>query len=100
MSIIIEVTSTEVKTRSGTSQKTGKPYSINEQEAYVHKMGQPYPEKISIVLQDGNGAYNPGNYDLHPSSYFVDRFGQLSVRPVLCPRPAENRQPEGVKVSK
>lgn len=91
MSVVIEITSTHVDVRNGTSQRTGKPYSIYEQQAYMHT-GEPYPVRIKINLESGQNAYQPGNYDLHPSSFFADRFGSMSVRPVLVPRPAEQRQ--------
>lgn len=90
MTIIIEIVSNAVRNRSGTSGK-GKPYSIDEQEAYVHKPGQAYPDKIRLTLDKGQQPYQPGNYDLHPESFYTDRFGALAVRPVLFPRPAETK---------
>ncbi|QEY15132.1 DNA-binding protein [Cellvibrio sp. KY-GH-1] len=95
MSVVIEIASTQVQTRSGTSQK-GKPYTINEQAAYMH-IGQPYPVQIKINLENGQPPYQPGNYDLHPQSFSADRFGGISVRPLLVPRPAEQRQQPSVK---
>ena len=90
MSVVIEIASTQVQTRSGTSQK-GKPYTINEQAAYMH-IGQPYPVQIRINLENGQPPYQPGNYNLHPSSFSADRFGGIAVRPLLIPRPAETAQ--------
>ena len=90
MSVVIEIASTQVQTRSGTSGK-GKPYTINEQTAYMH-IGQPYPVQIRINLENGQSPYQPGNYDLAPTSFFADRFGGIAVRPLLIPRPAEQRQ--------
>lgn len=87
--IIIEIANQEVQNRSGVSKRTGNSYSINEQTAFLHKPGQPYPDKIRITLGDNQPAYAPGNYDLHADSFFVDRFGSLAVKPVLVPRPAE-----------
>lgn len=89
MSIIIEITSDVTRTRSGTSQKTGRNYSIEEQDAWLHKPGQAYPDRIRITLEDGQVPYRPGNYNLGADSFFPDRFGALSVRPVLIPRPGE-----------
>lgn len=99
MSVIIEVTSQEVQNRAGTSQRTGKQYSINEQTAYVHRQGQPYPEKIKVTLGDQQQPYAVGNYDLHPDSYYVDKFGSLAVRPFLVPRPAEVKTDQQRKAS-
>jgi hypothetical protein len=98
MSIMIEVTSTEVKTRSGTSQR-GKAYTINEQAAYMHKGGDPYPEKIKINLENGQPPYMAGNYSLASSSFYVDQFGGIAVRPILVPRPGEERQPSSPPAS-
>lgn len=91
MSVVIEIVSTQVQTRSGTSQKSGKAYSINEQAAYMH-VGNPYPIQIKINLENGQPPYQPGNYDLHPSSFYPDRFGGIAVRPLLVPRPAEQQR--------
>ncbi len=92
MSIVIEIVSTQINTRNGVSSKNGKPYSINEQVAFVHKVAGEYPDRIKINLENGQPPYAPGNYDLSPQSYFVDRFDSLAVRPILIPRAAENRQ--------
>jgi hypothetical protein len=85
MTIKIEIASQAVQNRSGVSGRTGKKYSINEQIAYLHKPGQHYPDKIKLSLSDNQSAYPVGNYDLCPSSFFVDKFGALAVRPVLLP---------------
>jgi hypothetical protein len=86
---MIEITSTEYTTRKGTSQRTGKEYSMNEQFAYMHRPNDPYPEKIKLTLDNGQAPYAAGNYDLHHSSFSVGRFGGIEVRPVLVPRPGE-----------
>lgn len=74
----IEVKSTDVETRTGTS-KAGKAYSIRNQSAYWHKVGEAYPFKITIGLEDGQEAYIPGFYILGESSYKVGRFGDLEI---------------------
>lgn len=105
MNVIIEIVSTQVRTRSGVSKRTGQQYSISEQAAYLHS-GQPYPTQISLTLENGQAPYNVGNYDLHPSSYYADRYGNIAIRPILFPRPAETPQsmpnptlPEGVQLT-
>lgn len=90
--IILEIASQEVQNRSGVSKRTGNSYSINEQTAFLHKPGQPYPDKIKITLGDNQPPYALGNYSLHSDSFFVDRFGALAVRPILIARPAETKQ--------
>tara|TARA_B100001146_G_C16069620_1_gene385845 strand:- start:468 stop:743 length:276 start_codon:yes stop_codon:yes gene_type:complete len=89
---MIEITTSEVFVKSGTSKRTGQPYSIREQNGYMHKKGTPYPEKIKITLGDNDAPYQPGNYTLHPESFFVDRFGSLAVRPKLIANAAEQRK--------
>lgn len=89
--IQIEVKSTEVTTKSGTSAKSGKPYSIREQVAvyaFLHdREGKPnpYPTRISISLRDDQEPYPVGLYTLAPESLYADRFSQLSLGPVLRP---------------
>lgn len=86
MPIMIEVTSQEVRTRSGTSQRTQRAYNLREQEAYFFKSGAQYPEKIKLTLEDNQPAYAPGVYELSQESFYVDRFGGLAVKPRLVPK--------------
>lgn len=94
MSIKIEVSSTAIKTKSGVSTRTNKPYSIREQEAYAYSVdrdGNPhkYPQQIKITLGDDQAPYTPGNYTIAPESFFVDRFGSLSLGLILKPLVAQ-----------
>lgn len=86
----VEVSTTMVDVKNGTSAKTGKPYSIREQEAWAYcydKEGKPYPHpsKIRVTLDDDQQAYPLGNYIIDPSSIYVDRFGQVAIRCKLRP---------------
>lgn len=92
--IKVEIHSAELQTINYTSKRNGQPAQMFKQEAYVHLMdrqgkAKPYPEKTSLpVPLDQNGrpqAYAAGVYQLHPSSFYLDRFGGLSVAPVLSP---------------
>ena len=89
--IDIEVKSAYVNTKSGVSAKSGKPYSIREQEAYAHVYGRdckpaPYPVRVNLSLEDDQPPYQPGLYTLSPVCVYVDRFGSLSLaRPKLMP---------------
>jgi len=83
--LIIEVESTELKIKSGTSARTGKPYQIREQIAYVHIPPNKYPQPIKITLEDDAMAYQPGKYMLDDRSFFVGRFDDLQMRPRLVP---------------
>ena len=92
----VTVTKTDVRNQSGNAKATGKPYSLNFQEVYVHTYDRtgspnPYPEKVEIILEkdkDGAALYHPpGEYMLAPSSVYVDRSGNLAVSPRLIPVP-------------
>jgi hypothetical protein len=91
MCIKIEVKSPAIIERSGVSAKTGKPYSIREQEAYAHTFDKdghlmPYPVRIRLSLGPQQPPYAPGNYQLDPSCIYVDQFGGLTLsRPRLLP---------------
>lgn len=75
-----------IDAKNGVSAKTGKPYSIREQEAWMFGMGrdgkpQPHPQKIKLTLDDDQkGPYSLGTYTLDPASLYVDRFGQIAIR--------------------
>lgn len=90
--IRISVTSTEVRNQSGNAKATGKPYSLNFQTVWLHLIDRngnadPYPTKVEIILdKDKDGAalfYPAGDYQLHPSSIYVDRTGNVAVAPRL-----------------
>ena len=80
MQMMVEVNSGEVRTKSGVSAKSGKQYSIREQEGWLFIPSEPYPQKIKLNLEDGEEAYPPGRYQISPSSFFVGKFGDLQVR--------------------
>lgn len=85
--LLIEVESTEVKIKSGTSARTGKPYQIREQTAYVHIPPAKYPQPIKVTLDDNAQPYAPGKYMLDDTSFYVGRFDDLQMRPRLVPAP-------------
>lgn len=74
----IEVKSTEVNTKAGNSKRSGKPYSIREQVAYLHVQGEAYPVRCVLVLEDGQEAYPAGMYETANELYVGD-FGQLTA---------------------
>lgn len=90
MSIKIEIKSTEVFTKSGIAAKTGRPYNIREQECYAFVTDrdgkpQPYPVRARITLEDEQAPHPVGIYHLAPQSFWINRFGQIEVKPVLVP---------------
>lgn len=92
--IEIEVRTDEVRTVTGVSKRTGQPYTIRDQEGYAFtcdKDGKPkpYPERVSLSLEDNQPPYKPGRYILSPGSVYVGDFGRLMLgRPVLLLKPA------------
>lgn len=80
MQMTVEVNSEEVRTKSGTSAKTGRPYSIREQEGWLFLPDQPYPQKVKLNLEDGEQPYKPGRYGIAPRSFYVGKFGDMQVR--------------------
>lgn len=84
--IRIEVKSTEVKIKSGVG-KNGRAYEIVEQTAYLHK-GEPYPEKITLRVENGSVPFATGMYTLGDDSVYVGDYGQLRINPRLVPLPA------------
>jgi len=79
----VEVKSTELKLVQGTSQKSGKPYSFQTQQAYAHLDGKPYPVEFQLTVDNGSSAYAPGFYTLAPSAFYVDKYGKLGLSPKL-----------------
>lgn len=60
----ISIDSDQVHLKSGTSRKTGKPFEIREQEAWLHVPGVKYPVKCRVSLADRQAAYPPGEYEV------------------------------------
>lgn len=82
----VQIETTMIDVKNGVSPKTGKPYSIREQEAWVQtydKEGKPHrhPQKFKLTLDDDQpNAYPLGDYIIDPASIYIDRFGQLAIR--------------------
>jgi len=75
----IEIANVSVRNQSGISQRTGKPYSMEKQEAYLHLDGQPYPVKFEFTLAQGATPYQKGFYTITDKTFIVDRFGSLGI---------------------
>lgn len=96
LKVTVETEAVDVK--NGTSAKTGKPYSIREQEAWILMYGKdgkpyPHPQKFKLTLDDDQEKPYPlGQYILDPASLYIDRFGQIAIRARLRPAPAAPAQ--------
>lgn len=87
----VQIMSCELKPVNGTSAKTGKPYSFRKQEGYAFtvdsKTGQPhpYPLRFEITIDNDQSPYPVGHYTVSETSFYVDRYGKLSLSPRLEP---------------
>jgi len=93
--IKVTIAQTSVREFKGNSKTTGKPYHLRMQNGYAHTVDKdgnppPYPEKFELMLDADQQPYAPGDYQLHPSSLYIDRDGRLAVSARLAPlkRPA------------
>jgi len=77
-----EITDNNARSISGTSKKTGEPYSFSIQTAYLHN-GDHYPTKFEIVIDSTKSPYQTGFYDLASDSVYINRLGKLDVSPKL-----------------
>jgi hypothetical protein len=66
-----------VTTKSGQG-KNGKPYTIREQNAWLHT-GKAYPQEVRIRLGDDGAPFAPGEYELTDRCFWVDRWGSVNV---------------------
>jgi hypothetical protein len=88
--IKVTIAQTTVRELKGTSKTSGKPYHMRFQNGYAHTVDKdgnapPYPEKFEVMLDAEQPAYAPGEYQLHPSSLYIDRDGRLAVSARLAP---------------
>lgn len=72
-----EVKSTEVREKKGTATKTGRPYLIREQNAYLD-LGKPYPVEVKVNLDD-QGPFDVGVYEITKECLYVGRFGDVQL---------------------
>lgn len=68
----------QIETKSGVSRRTGREYSIREQQAFVEL---PNGERRAITVQheDGDQPLKAGQYEPKESAGYVGRFGTLEV---------------------
>lgn len=88
--IKVTVAQTTVREMKGIGKVSQKPYHLRFQTIYVHTVDKdgnppPYPEKSEVILDTDQPAYAVGEYQLHPSSVYVDRDGKVAISPRLTP---------------
>lgn len=90
--IKVTVSTDAVRHFSGNAKATGKPFALAFQKVWLHTYERngskkPYPQEVEIILdKDKDGAalfYPVGEYQLHPSSIYVDSRGNVAVAPRL-----------------
>lgn len=78
MELMIDVRVAKIDSKNGVSRKTGKPYSIHEQPAFV-TLPNGETRRVTLQHEDGDIALQPGNYKPKASAYWVGDFGALSI---------------------
>tara|TARA_B100000446_G_scaffold150600_1_gene145169 strand:+ start:80 stop:379 length:300 start_codon:yes stop_codon:yes gene_type:complete len=96
--LTIEIATQAINTRNGVSKRSGQPYTIHEQEAYLHQEGKPYPTPMKLNVESNEQGYpqpySMGRYSLAGDSFYIDRYGSLAVKPRLI---ADGSKPESKK---
>lgn len=79
MSIVIEVTN-KVETKQVARKVDGKIFQIPEQQCWIKLEGDEYPTKVVRSVGQGKQPLQAGRYQLAPSSFYVDKFGNLAIK--------------------
>lgn len=96
--IKVEVKSSAVAVKRGTSARTNKAYEIFEQEAWAFLQSAggglaPYPSRIIINLEPAQPPYPEGTYTVEPSCVYVGKFGSLMLSDRLKLKPMGSAAP-------
>lgn len=88
--IRIHIAQSTVRELKGVSKTTQREYHLRFQTGYVFPVDEqgnppPFPKEIELSLDKDQLPYAPGDYQLLPSSIYVNREGKLSVAPRLAP---------------
>lgn len=78
MSLIVTVREARIDTKEGIGRRTGKPYRIDEQPAFV-TLPNGETRRINLSHEEGDAPLPVGDYRPKPSAYWVGDFGALSV---------------------
>lgn len=77
----VEISSTDIRTREVTAQKSGQKFTFIEQDCYVHVVGQPYPVRSRVTLPRGQDkAYPVGFYRTSDNAVRVSPYGEITVK--------------------
>lgn len=64
--------------KSGTSKRSGKPYAMHVQSAWVD-LGKPFPSEVQITLADGQPPFPVGEYVITLEAFHTTGFGDLAI---------------------
>lgn len=73
-----EVRSAKIDTKEGIGKTSGKPYRMDEQEAFV-TMPNGETRRVTLSHQDNKNPLSVGKYRPKPSAFWVGDFGALSI---------------------
>lgn len=77
--MLIEIKSAEVEVQSGTSKRTGKPYTMRRQYGMV-TTPKGEVRRIEVPLGDKQDPHPPGLYRVNADeSLFVNGYGRLEL---------------------
>lgn len=74
----IMVKETTVHTQKGVAKRTGKPYEMRSQTAYVD-LGKAFPTEVKLTLGDDQQPFVLGDYTLTRECFTVNQYGELSL---------------------
>ncbi len=86
----VEIQSTDVDEFSGTS-KAGRPFHIRKQQAYLFRLGEKYPDRFQLRLEDHQQPFEPGHYTVDLSSVRISRYGDLEFGTVKLIPVSQNK---------
>jgi hypothetical protein len=65
-----------VNTRAYIDKKTGEQKHMHSQNLFAH-LGGPFPEQVTVTIENANEPIPLGSYKLKPSAVKVAQFGRL-----------------------
>jgi hypothetical protein len=65
-----------VNTRAYIDKKTGEEKHMHSQNLFAH-LGGPFPEQVTVTIENPNEPIPLGSYKLNPSAVKVAQFGRL-----------------------
>lgn len=104
MTVIIEPGDDRIEERKFTTTKGGKEKEIKvrNQSAYYVKPSRRHPQFFQLSIPEGQAAYAPGRYFIHPDSFETGDYDVMELSRYdlkLIPVPTELQKPIGTPAS-